>query len=118
MDDLPEGKKGGQRSQRRTESAVPVQIRGIDGDGAEFEDSTEAIEVSRRGLSLLTKRNLPLFTALTVVLPGRGPRRPGEGATDFFSSATVVRVIREGDVYRVGIRFIGATLTTYTAESG
>jgi len=118
MADLPEEKQIGQRSQRRTESAVPVQIRGIDADGAEFDESTEAVEVSRRGLSLLTKRNLPLFTALTVVLPGRGTRRPGEGSADFFSNASVVRVIKEGDVYRVGIRFIGATLTTYTAESG
>lgn len=118
MADSPGNQRGGKRSQRRTESAVPVQIRGIDGDGQEFEDSTEAVEVSRRGLSLLTKRNLPLFTSLTVVLPGRGPRRPGEGQADFFSNASVVRVIKEGDVYRVGIRFIGATLTTYSAESG
>jgi hypothetical protein len=113
-----EDEHGGKRSQRRTESAVPVQIRGVDADGAEFEDSTEAVEVSRRGLSLLTKRNLPLFTALTVVLPGRGPRRPNEGPSDFFSNASVVRVTKEGDMYRVGIRFIGATLTTYSAESG
>ncbi|HLY63667.1 MAG TPA: PilZ domain-containing protein [Terriglobia bacterium] len=118
MAESPDDPHGGKRSQRRTESAVPVQIRGIDGDGSEFEESTEAVEVSRRGLSLLTKRNLPLFTALTVVLPGRGPRRQGEGASDFFSNASVVRVIKEGDIYRVGIRFIGATLTTYTAESG
>jgi PilZ domain len=118
MADLPEGKQTGNRSQRRTESAVPVQIRGIDADGTEFDESTEAIEVSRRGLSLMTRRNLPLFTALTVVLPGRGTRRPGEGAADFFSNASVVRVTKEGDSYRVGIRFIGATLTTYSAESG
>jgi hypothetical protein len=118
MADSAGEKQGGQRSQRRTESAVPVQIRGIDSDGVQFEESTEAIEVSRRGLSLLTRRNLPLFTALTVVLPGRGTRRPGEGSADFFSNASVVRVIKEGEFYRVGIRFIGATLTTYTAESG
>ena len=108
----------GQRSQRRTASAVPVQIRGISVEGEAFEDLTEAIEVSRRGLSLLSKRNLPLFTAVTIVLPGRGPKRPGEGATDFFAHASVVRVVKEGEIYRVGIRFIGSTLTTYTAESG
>jgi PilZ domain len=118
MAESPGEKQTGQRSQRRTESAVPVHIRGTDSEGVEFEESTEAIEVSRRGLSLLTKRNLPLFSALTVVLPGRGPRRPGEGVADFFTNASVVRVINEGEVYRVGIRFIGATLTTYTAESG
>ena len=118
MSDPVSGKGSGQRSQRRTESAVPVQIRGTDADGVAFEDSTEAIDVSRRGLSLLTKRNLPLLTAVTLVLPGRGPWRPGEGPTDFFSNGSVVRVVKQDDMYRVGIRFIGATLTTYTAESG
>ena len=118
MDDQPGAKESGQRSQRRIESAVPVHIRGVDSSGAEFEESTEAVEVSRRGLSLVTRRDLPLFTALTVVLPGRGPRRPGEAASDFFTNASVVRVTREGDAFRVGIRFIGATLTTYSAEGG
>ena len=116
MSDPVSGKDEGQRSQRRTESAVPVQIRGTDEAGKAFEEFTEAIEVSRRGLSLLTKRNLPLFSSITVVLPGRGPRRPGEGPSDFFSNASVVRVIKQDDMYRVGIRFIGATLTTYSAE--
>ncbi len=117
MPDSLSGKGMGQRSQRRTESAVPVQIRGIDAHGVAFEDATEAIEVSRRGLSLMSKRNLPLLTAVTVVLPGRGPRRAGEGPTDFFSNASVVRIVKEGELYHVGIRFIGATLTTYSSES-
>jgi hypothetical protein len=107
-----------QRSQRRIHAAVPVQIRGVDARGEAFEESTEALEVSRRGLSLLTKRELPLFTSLTVVIPGRGPARPGEGAADFFSTAAVVRVEKEGEMNRVGIRFVGATLSTYTAETG
>jgi PilZ domain len=112
------GKSGSQRSQRRTESAVPLQLRGVDAEGVAFEDFTEAIDVSRRGLSLMSMRNLPLFTPVTIVLPGRGPRRPGEGPADFFCNASVVRVVKEGDLYHVGIRFIGATLTTYSAESG
>ena len=107
-----------QRSQRRIHAAVPVQIRGVDARGETFEESTEALEVSRRGLSLLTKRDLPLYTSLTVVIPGRGPSRPGEGPTDFFSTAAVVRVEKEGETYRVSIRFVGATLSTYTAETG
>jgi len=107
-----------QRSQRRIHAAVPVQIRGVDARGEAFEESTEAVEVSRRGLSLLTKRDLPLYSSLTVVLPGRGPSRPGEGPTDFFSTAAVVRVEKEGELNRVSIRFVGATLSTYTAETG
>lgn len=107
-----------QRRQRRIHAAVPVQIRGVDARGEAFEESTEALEVSRRGLSLLTKRDLPLYTALTVVIPGRGPTRPGEGPSDFFATAAVVRVDKEGEMNRVGIRFVGATLCTYTAETG
>jgi len=104
------------RSQRRVEAAVPVQIRGVDAQGTEFEEMTSALEVSRRGLSFLTQRELALFANLTVVIPGRGPSRPGEGPTDFFSTATVVRVLKEADMYRVGIRFVGATLPMYSAE--
>ncbi len=117
MQDSENGKVTGHRTQKRTESAVPVQIRGTDSDGSTFEDFTEALEVSRRGLSFLTSRNLPLLSSVNLVIPGRGPRRPGEGATDFFSNGSVIRVTKEGDKYRVGIRFIGATLTTYSAES-
>jgi len=106
-----------QRSQRRIHAAVPVQIRGVDARGEAFEEFTEALEVSRRGLSLLTKRDLPLSTSLTVVIPGLGPARPGEGPTDFFSTAAVVRVEKEGEMSRVSIRFVGATLSTYTAET-
>ena len=107
-----------QRSQRRIHAAVPVQIRGVDARGEAFEESTEALEVSRRGLSLLTKRDLPLYSSLTVVIPGLGPSRPGEGPADFFSTAAVVRVEKEGETNRVSIRFVGATLSTYTAEAG
>lgn len=106
-----------QRSQRRTHAAVPVQLSGMDAQGNNFEEWNEAVEVSRRGLSVLTRRELPVNSTISVTLPGRGPMRPGEGATDFFAEAAVVRVEKEGEVYRVGIRFVGATLSTYTAET-
>ena len=106
-----------QRRQRRTHAAVPVEIRGEDARGEAFEESTEAVDVSRRGLALLTKHDLPLNSILTVVLPGRGPSRFGEGPTDFFASAAVVRIEKEGEMNRVAIRFMGATLATYTAET-
>jgi hypothetical protein len=95
-----------------------VQIQGVDARGESFEEATEALEVSRRGLSLRTRRDLPLQSSLTVVLPGRGPVRPGEGPSDFFASAAVVRVQPEGEMYRISLRFVGATLSTYTAETG
>lgn len=107
-----------QRSQKRIQAAVPIQIRGADSNGETFEESTEALEVSRRGLSFLTKRDIPIYANLTVVIPGRGPIVPNEGPTDFFATATAVRVQKVGEMNRVGIRFVGATLATYTPETG
>jgi hypothetical protein len=104
------------RTQKRIEAAVPVTIRGVDARGEAFEESTEALDVSRRGLAVLTKRDLSVHTSLTVLLPGRGPARPGEGPPDFFATAAVVRVQKQGEMNRVGIRFVGATLATYTPE--
>ena len=107
------------RSQRRVEAAIPIQVRGVDPAGGEWEDSTNAVEVSRRGLSFLTKRDLALFATLTVVIPGRGPARPEDGPSDFFAQATVVRSIKEDEdeLFRVGVRFMGATLPIYSSET-
>lgn len=105
------------RTQRRVEAAVPIRVRGVDEHGEEFEEFTDALEVSRRGLSFSTQRELPLYTSLTVVIPGRGPTRPSEGPADFFASATVVRVQKEGERSRVSLRFVGATLPVYTSEN-
>jgi hypothetical protein len=105
------------RSQRRVEAAIPIHVRGLDAAGVEYDDSTNAVEVSRRGLSFLTKRDLALFATLTVVIPGRGPMRPNEGPTDFFTEATVVRSIKEDEeFFCVGVRFMGATLPMYSSE--
>jgi hypothetical protein len=106
-----------QRSQHRIEAAIPIRVRGLDSAGQEYDDSTNAVEVSRRGLSFLTKRDLAVFATLTVVIPGRGPVRPDEGPTDFFTEATVVCSDKEDEgFYRVGVRFMGATLSMYCSE--
>ena len=51
-----------------------------------------------------------------MVIPGRGPTRAQEGPTDFFSSAAIVRVVPEGEIKRVSLRFIGSTLMTFVSE--
>ena len=105
------------RAQRRIEAALPIHVRGVDGQGQEFEETAEALEISRRGLSFSTQRELPVYTSLMVVIPGRGPIQPGEGPTDFFATASVVRVVKEGETSRVSLRFIGATLNVYSSEN-
>jgi PilZ domain-containing protein len=106
-----------QRSQRRVHAAIPIQLGGVDAKGENFEEWLEAEEVSRRGVSVLTRRDLPVFTSVKVTIPGRGPMRPGEGPTDFYAEASVVRTQKEGEFNRVSIRFMGATLAVYTAET-
>ena len=105
------------RSQRRVEVAIAIRVQGVDSAGMTYDEGATALEVSRRGLSFLTKRELAVFATLTVVIPGRGPVRPEEGPSDFFTEATVVRSVKEDEeFYRVGVRFMGATLPMYSAE--
>lgn len=105
------------RSQRRVEAAIPIRVRGLDTHGNEFDDFTTALEVSRRGLSFFTRHELAVFANLTVLIPGRGPMRPGQGPNDFFAEAAVVRTVHEREeLYRVGVRFMGASLPMYSAE--
>ncbi len=105
------------RSQPRVEAAIPIQVRGQDAAGMDYDDATTALEVSRRGLSFITKHELPVFATLTVTIAGRGPMRPEVGPSDFFTEATVVRSVKEDEEsYRVSVRFMGATLPMYISE--
>jgi hypothetical protein len=106
-----------QRSQRRVEAAIAIRVLGVDSAGQSYDDAINALEVSRRGLSFLTRHNLALFASLIIIIPGRGPVRLKEGHRDFFTEATVVRSVKENEqFYRVGIRFMGATLPMYCPE--
>jgi len=116
--DNSDGSAGSERRvQKRVEVTMPFHVRGIDAHGVEFEESTEAVQVSRRGLSFLTRRELKPLAVVTLLIPGRGPNRPGVGPTDFFTTAAVINIFKEGELYRVGLRFIGATLTMYSSET-
>jgi hypothetical protein len=110
--------KENERSQRRVEAAIPIQVRGLDAMGQAYDDSTTAVEVSRRGLSFLTNRRLGALAALTIVIPRRRPVRAGECPSGFFTQAKVVRCVKEDkQVFCIGVRFVGATLPMYSAES-
>jgi hypothetical protein len=41
----------------------------------------------------------------------------GAGPVDFFSTAAVMRSLKEAESYRLSLRFLGATLNTYSAET-
>jgi len=112
-----ENQADNRRSQKRIEASLPVQLRGADPQGEPFEEFTAAVDVSRRGLSLLTARELQIFSTVTIVIPGCGPARSGQGSSGFFTVAVVVAARRENDANRVGLRFVGATLPIYASET-
>jgi hypothetical protein len=106
------------RTQPRVEAAIPIHVKGVDSLGLAFDDAASALEVSRRGLSFLSKHDMSVFAMLTIIIPGRGPVRPNVGATDFFTEATVVRSVKvDEEFYRISVRFMGATLPMYSAEA-
>ena len=118
MDNSEKPAESQRRAQRRLKTAIAIRVRGVDAHGKEFEESTETVEVSRRGLSFLTELELKPLATVTVVIPGRGPHRAGGRPKDFFSTAAVVlRTLKEAELYRVSLRFIGATLATYSPET-
>lgn len=105
------------RVQRRVEAALAIRVQGVDSAGEAYNDDVTALEVSRRGLSFLTPRELALFTIVTIIIAGRGPARAGQGPTDFFTEAAVVRCSKDQEgVNRVGVRFLGASLPMYSPE--
>ena len=106
-----------QRSQKRIEASLPIQIRGTGPQGEPFEEFTVALDVSRRGLSVLTARDLQISSTVTLVIPGRGGAHSGQGPSDFFTDAVVVAVRRGDGMHRVSLRFVGATLPIYTSET-
>ena len=115
---MPKTDARGKRSQQRIAPPVRLRIRGVDVYGLEFEEFATALEVSRRGFSFLTPRDLAISSTLTVVIPGRGPLRPSEGTSDFFAEATVIRTSHMNKpLHRVAARFRGASLPIYSAEN-
>lgn len=96
------------RTQRRVEAAIAIRVQGPCSSRHAYDDAATTVEVSLRGLSFLTRHSLALFPALTIIIPGRGPMRSHEGATDFFAQAVVVRSAENADdeLHCVGVRFM------------
>lgn len=100
-----------QRSDRRLRAELAVRIQGADARGVHFDEPVRSINVSQQGMALLTQRDLSHSATLTVSIAGRGSSRPGGGRADFQAQAIVAYVLPEGGQNRVGVRFIGATLS-------
>lgn len=98
------------RSGKRFERKFRVRIKGADARGLAFEEWVKTLNVSEQGLALLTGRDLAHSSHLTVCVPRRGTRSAGGRHRDFVAQAIVAYVLPDGELYRVGLRFIAATL--------
>ena len=98
------------RSGNRLGMKFKVRIKGADARGLAFEECVETLNVSAQGIALLTRRELAHSSSLTVTIPRRGMSRPRGGRADFVAHATVAYVLPEGDLNRIGLRFIATTL--------
>jgi hypothetical protein len=100
-----------QRSDRRIGKKLSVRIQGADAHGVHFDERVPSVNVSSHGLALLTPRDLSHSATLIVNIPKHGGPRAGGGRADFQAQALVAYVLPEGDQNRVGVSFVGATLT-------
>lgn len=100
-----------QRSEARSNPKLSVRIQGADSHGVQFDERVRSVNISSHGMALLTARDLSHSATLTVNIPNRGGPRPGGGRADFQAQALVAYVLPEGEQNRVGVSFVGATLT-------
>jgi hypothetical protein len=100
------------RAQKRIPVSMLVMIQGVDAQGQTFAELARVNDVSRRGLSVLTQREIVLDASLTVAIPNR---RTAGG--NFSANATVIGVRKQGEFNRVSLRFVGATLPLYSSET-
>lgn len=90
------------RAQRRIAASVTLQVRGVEGFGAPFEDNVAAEDVSRTGASFYSTRQVDLGDELDITIPG-------QAAKDFQTRARIVRVLpgRTDDERLIGLQFLG-----------
>jgi len=100
-----------QRSDRRASRNLSVRIQGADAHGVQFNEQVRSVNISPHGVALLTERDLSHSADLTVNIRRHGNPRAGGGRADFQAHAIVTYVLPEGGQNRIGLCFVGATLT-------
>jgi hypothetical protein len=105
-----------QRRQSRLNVSMNALIRGVDGSGLPFDESTSSQNISRGGLMFSTKRELPVGTELDITIP-RPPLGRREQAP-FLTTGIVVRIIPgEEESHLVAVQFTGPHFRTYVGET-
>jgi hypothetical protein len=94
------------RGQRRISVGLQIVVRGTDGSGRRFEETSQVLDVSRTGASFTCSRELPMGADLELLIPKLGLGRPS--ADDFQTLAHVMRVgPAEGGGFVIGAQFVG-----------
>ncbi len=96
------------RRERRIDIRLPVQVRGKDDEGADFEERTSSENLCRGGVAFITRRRIGPGTSLEIRIPLPAPTGAAE---DEFS--TVGRVVHVANAQSkagllIGVEFIGS----------
>lgn len=70
--EIPIGRKDDRRKWERIPVAIPVFVRGKDGDGKEFREFTTAFNIGGGGVLLATRRYVPKSSTISLEIPA-GP---------------------------------------------
>jgi hypothetical protein len=95
------------RRERRIDIRLPVQVRGKDDQGSEFEERTQSQNLCRGGVAFAVRRKIGAGTSLEIRIPLPGPAGAAE---DEFS--TVGRVVHVENAAAesgllIGVEFTG-----------
>jgi PilZ domain len=108
-----------QRSERRIAVRLPVQVRGRDHRGLDFEETTSSQNLCRSGAAFRMHYDVDLGADLEILIPYL---RPGAqpGLTNFATRGEVVHVTAtDGGERLVGVRFTGPRFQrVFRPESG
>lgn len=103
-----------QRRQSRLNVSMQALVKGRDRFGEPFDEAISSENISRGGLMLLTKRELQEGADLDITIP-RPPIGRREQAP-FFTTGKIVRIIPDGEEFRIAVQFTGPQFRTFVKE--
>jgi hypothetical protein len=93
------------RREKRIQVRLPVEIRGVDRNGARFDETTTSENLCRGGVAFTLSRELELGAMLDISIPL--PRGSQKGETDFATRGQVRHVSLAGSSRIFGVAFMG-----------
>jgi len=93
------------RKEKRLQVRLPVEIRGTDRSGSQFDERTTSENLCRGGVAFTLSRELELGANLEISIPL--PRPGQQGETDFATRGQVRHVYVTGSGRVFGVAFTG-----------